>query len=207
MPDTPSSPPPSQPGPQPPTKPPPPPDAGHVPMTEEFDRAKWTLPPLAPILIALVAVAIVVAVVAFATRAKPPAGGVITKVAASDQEGNTLVAVQVKVDNKIEKKIWIKDVSSELETADGHKYTDHAAPAVDAGRYLQAFPALREAQAEPLREELTIPTGGSYTGFSVFAYPVSKDVFDSRKSLTVRIELYDQAPLVVKQQASAPGKP
>jgi hypothetical protein len=168
-------------------------------MTEEFDRAKWTLPPLVPIVIAAAAVAIVVALVAFTTRAKPAAAGAITKIASADQSGNTMVGVQMKLDNKIEKQIWIKDVSSELETADGRKYNDHAAAAVDVRRYLDAFPALREAEAEPLREELKMPPGTSYTGLAVFAYPVSKDVFDSRKSLTVRVELYDQAPLILKQ--------
>jgi hypothetical protein len=168
-------------------------------MSEEFDRAKWTLPPLVPVLIAAAAIAIVVAVVSLSTRAKPAAGGAITKVASVDQQGTTMVAVQVKLDNKIEKQIWIKDISSELETTDGRKYTDHAAAAVDASRYLQAFPALREAQADPLRDELKIPSGTSFTGFSVFSYPVNKEVFDARKSLTVRIELYDQAALVLRQ--------
>jgi len=199
MPDIPSSPPPSsQPNRQPSSVVP---DAGHVPMSEEFDRAKWTLPPLVPILIALAAVAIVVAVVTFSTRAKPAAAGAITKVVSVDEQGNTMVAVQLKVDNKIEKQIWIKDISSELETADGRKYTDHAAPAVDVGRYLDAFPPLRAVQpgAEPLKEELTVPAGGSYTGYTVFAYPVSKEAFDAHKSLAVRIELYDQASLVMKQ--------
>lgn len=198
MPDTPNAVPPPKPN-QPPAASPQPPDAGHVPITEEFDSAKWTLPPLTPILIALAAVAIVVAVVSFTMRAKPAARGVITKIASVDQQGNTMVAIQMKVDNKIEKQIWIKDISSELETADGRKYTDHAAPGVDAGRYLEAFPPLRESQADPLREELKIPAGASYTGFAIFSYPVTKDAFDARKSLTVRIGLYDQASLVVKQ--------
>jgi hypothetical protein len=196
MPDTPN---PASPPRHPDQPPAAPPDAGHMPMTEELDRAKWTLPPLVPILIAAVAVAIIVGLVTFTTRPKPAASGTITKVASADQSGNTMVGVQVKIDNKIEKQIWIKDVSSELETADGRKYNDHAAAAVDIRRYLGAFPSLREAEAEPLRDELIIPAKTSYTGFSVFAYPVNKDDFDTRKSLTVRIELYDQAPLVVKQ--------
>jgi hypothetical protein len=196
MPDTPNSTPQTKPSAPPASSPG---GAGHVPMSEEFDRAKWTLPPVVPVLIAAAAIAIVVAVVSLSTRAKPAAGGAITKIASIDQQGSTMVAVQVKLDNKIEKQIWIKDVSSELETNDGRKYTDHAAASVDASRYLQAFPALREAQADPLRDELKIASGTSYTGFTVFSYPVNKEVFDARKSLTVRIELYDQAALVLKQ--------
>jgi hypothetical protein len=175
------------------------PDIGHVPMTEEFDRAKWTLPPLTPILIALGAVAIVVAVVSFTTRAKPVAAGAITKVASVDQEGNTMVAIQVKLDNKIQKQLWIKDIRSELETADGQKYTDHVGSAAEAAGYLQSFPPLQEAKADPLREELKIPAGTSYTGYAIFAYPVSKAAFDARKSLTVHIGMYDQSTLVVKE--------
>lgn len=175
------------------------PDAGHVPITEEFDRAKWTLPPVIPIAIAVAAVAIVVAIVAFTNRATPVASANIVKVATADQSGNTMVGVQVKLDNKIPKQLWIKDISSELETADGKKYTDTAAPAVDVNRYLQAFPPLQEVKSDLLREELKIPTGTSLTGFSIFSFPVDKDAFDHRKSLTVRIAFYDQPSLIAKQ--------
>ena len=46
----------------PPTAPKPEPaDAGHIPMTEEMDRAKWTLPPVIPVLVAAAVVLIVLA--------------------------------------------------------------------------------------------------------------------------------------------------
>ena len=172
-------------------------DAGHVPMSEELDRAKWTLPPVVPVLIAAALVAVVVVILGFTMHSKPVAAGTVVKLATADQEGNTMVGVQVKVDNKIEKLIWIKDISAELETADGNKYPDHAAPSMDAARYLQAFPALRAVKSDPLAEELKIPAGASYTGYTVFSYPVKQTAFDARKSLTIRIEMYDQPTLVV----------
>jgi hypothetical protein len=172
-------------------------DAGHVPMSEELDRAKWTLPPVVPVLIAAGLVAVVVVILGFTMHSKPVAAGTVVKLATADQEGNTMVGVQVKVDNKIEKLIWIKDISAELETADGNKYPDHAAPSMDAARYLQAFPALRAVKSDPLAEELKIPAGTSYTGYTVFSYPVKQAAFDARKSLTIRIEMYDQPTLVV----------
>lgn len=175
------------------------PDAGHVPMTEELDRARWTLPPVVPIAIALAAVVIVVAIVVLSNKPQPVAAASIVKVSSADQSGNAMVAVQVKVDNKIGKQLWIKDLSSEVETADGKKYMDSAAPANDAKRYVQAFPALQEAAGEPMREELKIPAGQSYTGFMVFAFPVDKTAFDGRKSLTIKIAFYDQPTLIAKQ--------
>jgi hypothetical protein len=171
----------------------------HLPMSEEFDRAKWTLPPIVPVLIAAGVVAVIIAVVSFTNRPKPVVAGTITKIASADQDGNTMAAVQVKLDNVIEKQIWIKSIDSELETSDGKKYTDHAAAASDANLYFKAFPQLTEARAEPLREELKIPTKTSFTGVTVFSYPVDTKAFNERKSLTLRIQLYDQPTVVVKQ--------
>jgi hypothetical protein len=197
MPDTPK---PTPTNPQPsPAAPQPGPDAGHMPMGEEFDRARWTLPPVVPIVIALALVAVVVFLVTFTNRAQPVAAGAITKIARVDQQGNTMIAVQVKVDNRIEKQLWIKNITSELETSDGNKFPDHAAPSAEARRYLEAFPPLRDVQSDSLHEELKIPAGASFTGYAVFSYPVNTDAFDARKSLTVRIDMYDQPSLVIKQ--------
>jgi hypothetical protein len=196
MPDNPTPPQPAQPqgsAPEPQYTP------GHIPMSEEFDRAKWTLPPVVPVLIALAAVAIVVAIVAFTNRAQPVLGGQIAKLVSVDQDGNTMVALQVKLDNQIDKQLWVRNIDSELTTADGKKYPDHAAPSYEIARYTAAFPALNEAQAEPFGEELKIPARKAYTGMLVFAYPVPKKDFDARKGLTVRIQLYDQPTLVLKQ--------
>lgn len=174
------------------------PEYGHVPMNEEFDKAKWTLPPMVPVLIAFAAVVVVVAIVSLGNRAKPVVKGTITKVATADQEGNTMAAVQVKLDNVIDKQLWISNIDSELETADGKTFSDHAPPAGDIAEYLQAFPSLQEAKAEPLHEELKIPPHTSYTGVTVFSYPVDTKAFDQRKSLTLRIQMYDQSPIVIK---------
>ena len=171
---------------------------GHVPITEEFDRAKWTLPPMAPVLIAAAVIAVIVVIVGYSNRPQPVLSGAITKVASADQQGNTMVAVQVKLNNVIDKQLWIRNIEAELETADGKKITDHIAPSGEVERYMAAFPPLQEAKADPLREELKIPAKTSYTGFAVFAYPVDTKAFAARKELTVRIQMYDQPTLVLK---------
>jgi hypothetical protein len=168
-------------------------------MTEEFDRARWTLPPLVPILVALALVAVVVFIVTYSNRPQPVASGSIIKIVRVDQQGATMAGVQITIDNKIQKQLWIKNITSELETADGSKYPDHAAPSGEAARYLKAFPPLQEIKSDSLREELKIPSGTSFTGYTVFSYPISPDEFDKRKSFTVRIDMYDQPSLVMKQ--------
>lgn len=173
------------------------PDAGHIPMTEEMDSAKWTLPPIVPLLVALVLVGVVVAVIVLSNRTQPSASLAITKVAAADMDGSTMAAVQVKLDNQIDKPLWVKNISAEIETADGKKHNDNAAPSMDAARYMAAIAPLQEAKADWLKEELKIPSKTSYNGVAIFSYPVAKKDFDARKSLTLRVELYDNPTLVV----------
>jgi len=172
------------------------PSAGHIPITEEMDSAKWTLPPIVPLLVAAALVAIVVSVVVFSNKTKPSASLAITKVVSAAQEGNTMVAVQIKLDNQVEGPLWIKEIKAEVETADGKKYSDSAAPGVDAPRYMEAFPALQEAKADWLKEDLKIPTKTSFNGVAIFSYPVAKTAFDARKQVTLRIQLYDRPTLV-----------
>ncbi|MCU1221125.1 MAG: hypothetical protein JWN42_2322 [Candidatus Angelobacter sp.] len=172
------------------------PDAGHIPMSEEMDSAKWTLPPIVPLLVAAVVVGILVAVVALSNRTKPSASLAITKVVSAAQESNTMVAIQIKLDNQVEGPLWIKQIQAEVETPDGKKFSDNAAPGVDAPRYVEAFPPLTEAKGDWLREDLKIPTKTSFNGVAIFSYPVDKATFDKRKQVTLRIQLYDRPTLV-----------
>jgi len=172
------------------------PDAGHIPITEEMDSAKWTLPPIVPLLVAAVVVGILVAVIALSNRTKPSASLAITKVVSASQEGNTMVAIQIKLDNQVEGPLWIKQIQAEMEAPDGKKYSDNAAPGVDGPRYMEAFPPLAEAKADWLKEDLKIPTKTSFNGVAIFSYPVDKAAFDKRKQVTLRIQLYDRPTLV-----------
>jgi hypothetical protein len=181
------------------------PDLGHIPITEELDSAKWTLPPIVPLLIAAVVVGVLVAVVVLSNRTKPSAALAITKVVSAAQESNnTMVAIQIKLDNQVEGPLWIKQIQAEVEAPDGKKYSDNAAPAVDAPRYVEAFPALGEAKADWLKEDLKIPTKTSFNGVGIFSFPVDKAAFDKRKQVTVRIQLYDR-PTLVATNAPTPA--
>src|SRR5260370_17099226 len=100
----------------------------------------------------------------------------------------------------MKKQLWIRQTSPNLKTADGKTYPDHAAPAVDAERYLQAFSPEKRAsvKADALREELKIPPGKSYTGYAVFSYPVNQPPFHPRNSFTFRIPLYTHPAVILK---------
>ena len=166
-------------------------------MSEEFDRAKWTLPPIIPVLIAAVVLAIA-AVVALYANKKTITNAAIAQVRVAPQGDSVLVAVQVKFDNTTGKQLWTHEITSELETADGKKFTDTPAPRVDLDRFMRAFPQLAEASAPPFGDEQKIAQG-PFTGVCIFSYPVDKATFDARKSLGLHIKFYDWPVLELKE--------
>src|SRR5262249_56923941 len=119
--------------------------------------AGWTRARMGRRVVAAVLVAVVVAVIVLTNQPPPSAALAITKVVSADTDGNTMAAIQVKVDNQIDKPLWIKNISAEVETTDGKKYSDKAAPSMDAARYMAAFAPLQEARADWLKAELKIP--------------------------------------------------
>ena len=180
---------------------PPAPDAGHIPITEEMDSAKWTLPPVLPVVIVLTGLALIVGLAAYLLRAKPGASGAITGVyaAESPDKSSSMVLLQVKVANIGDKPLWVRNIKAQLKTDQG-EWSDDAASPVDFARYFQAFPALGEHQSPPLKPETKITPGGQAEGMVLVSFPVSKDVFDKRKSLAVALENYDRRPLVIAEK-------
>ena len=161
-----------------PTPPEPQYDAGHVPITEEFDSAKRSLPPAVPVIIALVVVAIVVGVIAFLERSKPVAQGGIDSVYASQPANmtNTMVAIQVTLRNVGDKALYIKSISANLKTDQGEQSDDAASPS-DYDRYFAAYPDLRQHATQPLTVETKIMPGAEQKGTVLVAFPVSEQQF------------------------------
>ncbi|MGA9565557.1 MAG: hypothetical protein WBS19_08545 [Candidatus Korobacteraceae bacterium] len=182
-------------------------DAGHVPITEEFDSAKRTLPPIAPLLAALVVVVVFIIGVAYVFRAKPVAQGQIDRAFAMQQEGNSysMVLMQVTLRNIGDKPLFVKEVKATIMTDLGES-NDDAASAVDYGRYLQAFPDLQMYATDPLKVETKILPGGEVKGSVMVAFPITKDQFYARKDLNVTIIPYDQKPIVLHEKNNAPAK-
>jgi len=180
-------------------------DAGHVPITEEFDSAKRTLPPAVPLVIALAAVLIVVGVVVFVFRAKPVAQGGIDAVYFSEPANmtNAMVLVQVTLRNVGSKTLYIKSIKADLKT--DHALSDDAASPTDYDRYFMAYPDLKERSTQPLVVEMKIAPGAEQKGMVLVSFPVTKEQFDARKDLNVTIEPYDQNPIVLREK-SAPAK-
>lgn len=174
-------------------------DVAHVPMGEEFDRAKWTMPAWQPVVIALVIVAAAIAFVGYFNRSKPPAtGGIDQIVAVSIPGDSTMVAVTVHFKNATDHTLYIRNVKSSVQTSKG-EFTDDAANSSDYDRYYQAFPDLKQNAKPPIIQDTQVAQGASGIGTVIFSYPVTKDVFDGRQSLTITVQPYDQPAIVLKK--------
>ena len=179
-------------------------DAGHVPITEEFDSPRRTLPPVAPLVAALIVVIVFIVGVAYIFRSKPVAQGQIDHAFAMQQEGQpySMVLLLVTVRNVGDKPLFIKEIKAGIITDQGES-TDDAASAVDFARYLQAFPDLQMYATEPMKVETKILPGGETQGSVMVAFPITKDQFYARKDLSVTIFPYDQRPIVLHEKGTA----
>jgi len=170
---------------------------------DEFGTAKRNLPPAGIVVISIAIVAIVVGIFAFRGRPKPQGAGAINLVTAVEIPGQTpkatLAAVTFTLRNTTAASLWIRSLKAQLTAADGHAYEDEAASAVDLDRYYQFFPALKESSEPPLSPESKLPPGTEKRATIVVSFPVAKEAFDQRQSLTLTIQPYDaRMPVVLK---------
>lgn len=173
------------------------PDAGHIPITEEFDRAKWTLPPMGVVGIVLVVIAVIVGIVSYAARPKPGATGSLDEAYAVAIPGDSVLAtIKVTLQNTGGKPLWIRNIKAQLKTDQG-EYKDDAANAADFERYFQGYPDLRDHSMRPLRVETKINPGAQERGSVIVSFPVTLDNFSKRKSLSIIVEPYDQRPVTI----------
>jgi hypothetical protein len=186
--------------PKPPLPNPPPAGAGHIPMSEEMDSARWTLPSIVPLLIAAAVVASIAGGYYWLGKAKPVSSGAIREVVAAEQpdKASVLVLVRLVVENKGEKPFWVRAIRVTLKTSQG-EWTDDAASVVDHDRYFQAFPELIAHRGPALPAETRIPAGTNQEGMVMVSFPVTKQTFDQRQSLTVTVDAYDQPSLTLQQ--------
>ena len=165
---------------------------------DEFSGAKRTLPPAGIVALCLAAVAVIVGIYVYLDRPTPQGAGSIDVINSADvpAQNRTMVAITVTLENGSGRSLWIRSVKAHLTAEDGKTYDDEAASAVDFARYFEAFPALKTGSETALAPETRLRPGTQQKGTIIVSFPVTKDAFDKRKSISVTIQPYDQ-PLPV----------
>ena len=204
------------------------PDAGHMPMSEEFDSARWSLPPVVPVLIAAAVLALLLGTYLVSSKKPPTSSGSAIRVVTLplhieskgsiapgangtldqnvEKSDSLVVNMSLDVKNAIGKPMYIKGIQAKLVTDKG-EFNDDAAPASDYERILQAYPQLAIPDSKPFQSESSIAANVDQRGLAIFSFPISRDDWDKRKSLRASISFYDHAPLVIDatQAASVAG--
>jgi hypothetical protein len=172
---------------------------------DEFGTAKRNLPPPKVLAIGLALILAISAIIVF-TQSKPTSSGSIDDVNAVEipDQNSVLATINVTIQNNGKKAIWIHTMSASLQTstpdASGKTdFTDEAGSPADFDRYFQAFPALKEHAIAPLQVETKIQPGSKASGTIMVSFPVTKDAFDKRKSISVTISPYDEIPVTLKK--------
>jgi hypothetical protein len=165
---------------------------------EEYGTAKKNLPPAKIVLIAIAAVVVVVLIASFLKRATPQASGSLDNVAAVEipEQNSTMVALTFTLHNTSDKILYVHTIQSTVKAPSGDSTAD-AVSAVDFDRYFRAFPALKGGAQPALPPETKLPPGESVTRTVIVAFPVTLDIFNQRKSISVVIWPYDQTVPVV----------
>ena len=167
---------------------------------EEYGTARKNLPPAGILAICIAVVLVIVGVYALTHRAHALSSGTMDDVTAVAVPGQdmVMVAINVTVQNNAEKPSWIHTIRATLDTSAG-QFRDDASPGVDAQRYFQAFPALKQHAIGFLIPEARLDPKSRTSGTIVVSFPVKEEVFAGRKSLTVTVSPYDELPVVIKK--------
>jgi len=179
------------------------PQGGHAGPTinigDEFGTAKRNLPPVKVLLMATAGILILVGIASFFQRAKPQGAGSLDNVAAVDLPGQNavLVALTFTLRNSGEKPLWVHNIEGKLASSSGESSGD-AVSAIDFERYYQAFPALKANSQAALSPEDKLQSGQEIKRTVMVSFPVTLEVFNQRRSVSVIVRPYDQpVPIVL----------
>jgi hypothetical protein len=167
---------------------------------------------LAPVLIAFVVLGIVLALVLRYTPHRT-ADLTITKtvvypahtvfksdsilVAREQAQDDLYVLVNLRVEDRLNLPIFLKDFTATLTTADGEELHANATEQQDFDAVYGAFPAVKKLSSAPLLRETLIEPGKSAEGMVLLHFPVAAGVWDRRKSAVLSVDLYHQGPITI----------
>ncbi len=177
------------------------PDRAEIPsLQEEFDSPKRTLPPAAPIILAIFGVGLVLVLAAWLLRSKPVVQGGIDDIFAVEvpNQHSSLVAVQVHFTNTFDKTLVLREVTLTARGGWGES-SDTSVPGVDFPRYAAAFPALKPHLGPPLLRESNYPPGAEGSGAILVALPLTQGDIEARKNLSVTLTFYDHPAVELKK--------
>jgi hypothetical protein len=121
-----------------------------------------------------------------------------TMVVGRDQAQDDLyVLTTIRIEDRLNLPIFLKDFTATLLTADGDQVTTSAVQKTDLENLYTTFPALKPLSSAPLLRETLIDPGHSAEGMILLHFPVTEEEWNHRRSAILHIDLYHQGPISI----------
>ena len=113
-------------------------------------------------------------------------------VANQHAEDALYVLTTLRIDDRLHLPLFLKDFTATLTTAEGEEITTSAVEKPDLENVYTSFPGLKPLASEPLLRDTMISPGQSAEGMILIHFPVTREVWDHRRSAVLNIDLYHQ---------------
>jgi hypothetical protein len=113
-------------------------------------------------------------------------------VANQHAEDDLYVLTILRIDDRLHLPLFLKDFTATLTTAEGEEITTSAVEKQDLDNVYTSFPALKPLASEPLLRETMISPGQSAEGMVLLHFPVTKEIWDHRRTAVLNVNLYHQ---------------
>lgn len=115
-----------------------------------------------------------------------------------------LVAATIKVDNQLRVPIYLDDFHITLTDPSGAQMTVSADTPKDLPDLETNYPAIKPLITTPLVRNTEIDPAKSAQGVLLFPLTIPKDVWDTRKSAVIKVDLYHQPAIYVTIPKAGP---
>ena len=113
-------------------------------------------------------------------------------VSSQHTEDDLYILTTLHIDDRLHLPLFLKDFTATLTTADGEQITTSAIEKRDLDTVYTSFPDLKAVATEPLLRDSIVNPGESAEGMILLHFPVTKDVWDRRRSAMLNVDLYHQ---------------
>src|ERR1700733_4965787 len=107
-------------------------------------------------------------------------------------EDDLYVLTTLRIDDRLHLPLFLKDFTATLTTGEGEQITTSAVEKQDLDNVYTSFPELKPLSSEPLLRDIMIGPGQSAEGMILLHFPVTKEVWDHRRSAVLNVDLYHQ---------------
>ena len=102
------------------------------------------------------------------------------------------VLTTLRIDDRLHLPLFLKDFTATLTTGEGEEITTSAVEKLDLENVYTSFPGLKPLASDPLLRDTMISPGQSAEGMILLHFPVTKEVWDHRRTAVLNIDLYHQ---------------